>query len=140
MKNEFSEIRRLAAAFASFCRAHNLSRRVLSHVTMVMGEVVSNVIKYGYADNSSHEITVRFALSGDEVICEIEDDGKHFNLIESPLPDISRIVTSKNPRGLGIPLIREFSDSLVYRRKQGTNVLTISKFLTGTGPTAVPRQ
>lgn len=58
---------------------------------------------------------------------EVEDDGRPFNPLEAPEPDLAAPVEERKVGGLGIHLIRNMMDHLEYRRLQGTNLLVMKK-------------
>lgn len=60
---------------------------------------------------------------------EVEDNGRPFNPLEAPTPDVNMSVADRPVGGLGIYLVRRVMDGLEYRRQQGKNVLVMRKTL-----------
>ena len=96
-------------------------------VSLAIEELVTNCIKYGYTDSSSH--TIDFLLSLDEGVLRLEviDDGNAFNPLEAPRPDLSLPPEKRPIGGLGLHLLREIADEMHYERRDGTNRLSLTK-------------
>jgi len=94
---------------------------------IVCDELITNTIKYGYADTSEHEIAVRLSVRPHEVIIELEDDGQPFNPLNSAAPDTTLALQDRPIGGLGIHLLREMMDRCDYRHADGKNFVTFQK-------------
>jgi anti-sigma regulatory factor (Ser/Thr protein kinase) len=123
LKNNLVDLERVAQDLWTFCRDNGLSEEESADVRLVVDEVVSNVIRHGYADRGPHEIRVHASIAGPELTLEIEDDARAFNPLEAPLPDVSLPVEEKQVGGLGILLTRSVMDRLEYRRSGDHNIL-----------------
>lgn len=129
--NRLEEIERLAAAVEAFGAAHGLPDSVVFALTLSLDEVVTNVISYAYADVRDHPINVHLRLAGDVVHAEVIDDGRPFNPIDVPAPDLDAPIDKRRIGGLGVHLVREMMDELDYRRENGRNILALSKRVPG---------
>jgi anti-sigma regulatory factor (Ser/Thr protein kinase) len=66
-----------------------------------------------------------YSVSGPgELAVEFGDQGVEFNPLTISPPDLTLELTARPVGGLGVFLLREFADSLSYRREQGWNRLT----------------
>lgn len=130
-KNQLSEIKRLGQIVAAFGTWHHLPARVVSEVNLALEEILTNVISYGYEDSNEHQIRLTLALVGGELMAEVEDDGRPFNPIEAPEPDIDSPLEERPVGGLGIHLARKLIDGLTYRRQQDKNLLVMTKKIGG---------
>ena len=119
----------MLAALQQFVRDHQLSEKVLQAADLSLEEHLTNVMNYAFADSRVHEIQVRLELAGGKFQIEVEDDGKPFNPLEHPKPDLSVPLEQRPLGGLGIHLIRSFMDELDYRREGGRNILQMRKRL-----------
>jgi anti-sigma regulatory factor (Ser/Thr protein kinase) len=63
--------------------------------------------------------------AADNLTVEIVDEGPPFDPLARPDPDITLDLEDRQPGGLGILMIRQFTDDVAYRREDGRNVLTI---------------
>ena len=127
VKNKVSEIERLSRVVADFCAAHGLSAAVEADVNLALDEVLANVILHGFTDSVEHEIIVRLGLEPGCVSMEVEDDGRHFNPLDAPAPDLTSPIIDRPIGGLGIYLVKSIMDELDYRRREGRNCLFMKK-------------
>ena len=58
---------------------------------------------------------------------EIADDGRAFDPLQAPAPDIGASLQDRAMGGLGIYLVRKTMDTVAYRRQDGRNVVTLTK-------------
>jgi len=105
----------------------------ISDWNLMLDEIISNIIAYGYGDGSDHLIQVRFSRGGEQVQAEIEDDGRPFNPLDIPPADTATPLEERQAGGLGFHFVRALSDGLAYRRDAGKNVLTVTKKLRAEG-------
>jgi anti-sigma regulatory factor (Ser/Thr protein kinase) len=125
--NERREIARLMERVEQQCHEWGLSEDDTVNLNLILDEIVSNVIRHGYDDEAAHEINVVVGLAGDVARIRIEDDGKPFNPLEAPPPDLDLPIEQRPIGGLGIFIARSLADSIDYRRERGRNVLTLTK-------------
>ena len=129
LSNKPEEKRKLLAALEEFAQSNQLPPSVVQAADLSLEEHVTNVMNYGYNDALAHEIIVRFAVEDQEFVLEIEDDGKPFNPLAKAMVDTSVPLEEKPIGGLGIHLIRQFMDTLRYRRENDRNILHLRKRL-----------
>jgi anti-sigma regulatory factor (Ser/Thr protein kinase) len=125
--NQRREIARLARLFDEFRATCALSDDDSAHIHLMLDEVVSNVIKYGYDDGLEHHIRVDVAIDGDHVTIRVEDDGKPFNPLDAPHPNLDAPIEQRPIGGLGVFIVKTVADSVDYRRDAGRNVVTMRK-------------
>ena len=125
--NERREIARLIQLVEHFSRDAGLVDDDTTDVNIMLDEFVSNVIKYGYDDDGRHEIVVSMKLQDGLLTIGIEDDGKPFNPLDAPAPDLNLPVEQRPIGGLGILIAKTMADTIEYERAGGRNVLTIRK-------------
>ena len=70
--------------------------------------------------------TVEAKLPEDAEVLTFTDNGIHFNPLNVPEPDIKNVEDRKEG-GMGIFLVRKFSDKLQYEYSGGKNILKITK-------------
>jgi serine/threonine-protein kinase RsbW len=131
LRNDLAELERVADAVDAFGKSHNLPATALFDLHLALDEVLTNVVSYGYDDDGEHEIVVRLGMPvrhGSQLIeVEVEDDGRPFNPLDAPPPDVHASVEQRRIGGLGIYLVRRVMDDLEYRRQQDRNVLVMRK-------------
>jgi anti-sigma regulatory factor (Ser/Thr protein kinase) len=127
LRNDLSEIAKLHRELGNFGQKYSLSSKALFELNLILEEVLVNVISYAYADNQLHEIVVRADLRDDELVIDVEDDGRPFNPLQIPPPDLDRPLEQRNVGGLGLFLVRELTSSIEYTRREEKNHLVMRK-------------
>jgi len=126
-KNEVPETERVLRAVTQFCDLHQAPPRALHAITLALDEILTNVIRYAHNDGAAHEITVRVEHTTKGLTAEIEDDGKAFNPLAAPPVDVTKPLSEREVGGLGIHLVRSLMNDVAYERRDGKNVLTITR-------------
>jgi anti-sigma regulatory factor (Ser/Thr protein kinase) len=124
--NEIAEVERLSTIFDAFAAEHEMPPEMAYCVSLSLDEIVSNVIRHGY-DRRAHEIVVRLALDDGAMTVQVEDEGKPFDPLSAPPPDLDRPIEERGVGGLGIHIVRHMMDVLDYRREGNRNLLTMAK-------------
>jgi len=127
LRNNLSEIERLANAVMQFGRKNNFSDKVIFEINLALEEVVNNIISYAYRDKNEHQINIHMELEGHELVLKVEDDGIPFNPLEVTEPDIKKPLEERQPGGLGLFFVRKLIDTLEYRRDKDKNIFIIRK-------------
>lgn len=125
--NRVAELERLMQGLAAFARAQAIPDETVTQVTLALDEIVTNVIEHGYEGTEPRPIAVRLSLADGKLTVEVEDEGRAFNPLEAPEPDVSLPLEERPIGGLGILLARHMMDSLEYARTRGKNVLMMEK-------------
>jgi anti-sigma regulatory factor (Ser/Thr protein kinase) len=129
LKNDLSELHRLSAAAEAFARANGMDETETYNLLLVLEEVITNIISYGYTDEAVHGITVTITLENRELTLRITDDAREFNPLEKAMPDLNAPLDERPIGGLGIALFRSIMDSIEYRRVNDRNILTLKRTL-----------
>jgi sigma-B regulation protein RsbU (phosphoserine phosphatase) len=125
LRNDPSEIYRLNQIVTEFAVQHDLGAELAFRVNLVLEEVLINVIAYGYDDSLEHEISVRLSWLDPDIELEVKDDGRPFNPLEAPQPEMEKPLIERPVGGWGIHLIRRLMDHLEYRRERDKNCLLL---------------
>ena len=129
LTNRAAELQRLAMEVERFAHSHRIPERDLQALSLALDEVVTNTISYGYDDQAPHEIRVRLTLADGRLSAEVVDDGRPFNPLTAPPPDLTGTVDERPVGGLGVHLVRSLMEQVDYRRESGKNHLIMSKRL-----------
>jgi sigma-B regulation protein RsbU (phosphoserine phosphatase) len=129
LRNRLSELSRLGEAIEQFAGRHGLPQQAVYAVNLALDELVTNIISYGYADAAEHQIVLWLSFRNGQLRAEIEDDGKPFNPLEAPKPDLSKPLDERPIGGLGIHLLTTMMDGVEYRRQEGKNRLILTKLV-----------
>src|SRR5205823_988058 len=125
--NQRAEVERLVALAERFGDEHHLSADDVMAVNLALDEVVLNIIRHGYDDAAEHEIHVTLAVEDSMLEISVEDDGRAFNPLEAPPPDLDLPLEDRPVGGLGIHIVRSVMDTVDYQRSGDRNVLTMRK-------------
>ncbi len=128
LKNDISELERLAAFLEELGDTFGLPLKIVMNLNLVLEELVTNIIFYGYEDKSPHEIVLDFSVDDEKVGIAITDDAKPFDPTKKETPDsLEKSIEDRNIGGLGIHLVSTLMDSFTYHRENNNNVLNLIK-------------
>ncbi len=124
----FSADRTAPRAAATWLRSlpHELSEDRLGDAELCVDELVTNVVRYAWADESPHEVSVRIERTASELEITVEDDGRPFDPISAPLPPMPHSLEEAVPGGRGLMLVRSIAPRLSYERHDGRNRVTVA--------------
>ena len=109
--------------------AHEASADAIYLVSLAIEELVTNCIKYGYDDGAEHAVVIVLTVEGRLLSMEVVDEGRAFNPLQAPAPDLSLAVEERPTGGLGLHLLRALADGMSYERRDGTNRVVLTKRL-----------
>jgi len=127
LKNNLSELSTLCERLERVGGALGIPRRLLFEINLALDELFTNIISYGYADQSEHSIRVRLSAENDLLTVVLEDDGIPFTPVERLPPEPPCTLEECRVGGLGIHLVKNLMDEVVYSRCGNKNVLTLKK-------------
>jgi serine/threonine-protein kinase RsbW len=127
LANDLAGLAEVAERVERFGAEQRLPASVVNALNVVLDEAVSNAVNHGYAAGVRGEIAVRLRRLPDTVLVEVEDDGKPFNPLQAPPPELTLPLEQRPIGGLGIHLIRNLMDEVSYARVDGRNVLKMAK-------------
>lgn len=125
--NRIGEVGRLAEVLEEFGAANGLTQKVVLEVNLVLEELLTNTISYGYDDDHEHEIAIRLSLRDGTLAVEFEDDGKAFDPLTAPAPELDAALEDRAVGGLGVHLARSLMDNIEYTREGGRNRIRMAK-------------
>jgi sigma-B regulation protein RsbU (phosphoserine phosphatase) len=92
-------------------------------------EAITNVITHGYREEPG-DVRVTIELDNDRIIIRIYDHSPRFNPTKVAEPDISIPLDRRPPGGLGVHMMRSFTDEMIYSSSPlGENELVLVKRL-----------
>ncbi len=119
--NRLSEIGRIHR----FIENLELSHRTCFNLTLIMDEVLSNIVNYGFDDEEEHMIRIKISSAPGEIKLLFVDDGIGFNPLEMPEPNLDLPIEKRPAGGLGIFIVRKLSQTMEYIRKDDANHLRV---------------
>ena len=102
-------------------------------LVLVVNEAVTNVLVHGY-ENRPGELLVEVRRLPDGVQVVLEDQAPVFDPTTAPRPDITLPLEQRPFGGLGVHMMREFTDEMNYQiTESGGNRLVFVKRQPGAG-------
>ncbi len=129
LRNRPEEVARFQDELERIASSHSMPSARLHQLQVAMEEHLTNILRYAYNDQAEHLIQVRIQLDHNNLEIEVADDGRAFNPLDQPAPDLTIPIEQKRIGGLGIYMLRKSVDQVAYRRDQGQNILKVSKSL-----------
>lgn len=125
VRNESSAVGRANGSLERFLKSSSVDPEAAFPVLLALEEVVTNIIKYGYDDDGEHEILMEARVLPGEIVLEVTDDGREFDPLRAPPPDLEGPIEDRPIGGLGVHLLRNLAQRLAYQRVRGKNVLSV---------------
>jgi anti-sigma regulatory factor (Ser/Thr protein kinase) len=101
-----------------------------ARILIVIEEIVTNIVKYGYAPGvppGLAELTLDHKDGRVEI--EIADDGLAFDPFDQPGPDLDASVEDRPVGRLGIHIVKALTDEALYARVDNRNVVRLTRHL-----------
>ncbi|MEL7119392.1 MAG: ATP-binding protein [Bacteroidota bacterium] len=127
IKKSLSEVERVRVELEQFYVDNGLKDKAIYELELILEELLSNIINYGFVDRKFQPIILNVGLNNKNVVLSVKDKGKPFNPLELEDPDVSGSVKDRKIGGLGIFMLKKLSDNVKYEYKQKSNVTTILK-------------
>ena len=127
LKSKLSELQTLCRHLEDCGDVMELPQKCLLEINLGLDELFTNIISYGFGDESEHQIKFSLAKDRETLVVQVEDDGIPFNPLDAAGPMESQDLDSINIGGLGIHLVKEVMDDIDYQRVEGKNKLILKK-------------
>lgn len=128
IKNVLSELTTLQKYTKKLEKEWSLPKKFGSEINLLLDELITNIIEHGDQENI-HYIDIALSKTGRNLTIEVIDDGPQFDPTSCKSPDTNLPIEKRRCGGLGIFLVRKFSDSCCYKRSQNKNIFTLRKTL-----------
>ena len=125
--NDVKEIPALAIFVGSICEDMEFDELTAARVRLAVEEAVVNVMNYAFPKGVRSTILLEVNADDETVSFELRDDGAPFDPTAKKEVDVDSLIKNNVIGGLGIHLMRQYMDTIVYERKDGQNVLTMKK-------------
>ena len=106
------------------------SMKIRMQLDVAVEELFVNIAHYAY-DNEMGKATIQVEVNKEplSVIITFIDQGKPYDPLAKPDPDITLPAEERPIGGLGIFMVKKSMDNVKYEYKDGSNILTIEKNL-----------
>ena len=126
-KNHIAEISRLGFLLIDLQKTHDLSDKLMFNINLVLDELMTNIISYGFPEKKEGKIHVEIEYDGvdDTLLITLRDNGVPFDPLSAKMPDLSKSVEDRPIGGLGVYFAKTFARDLRYEFKDDHNILTL---------------
>ncbi|MBP3815860.1 MAG: ATP-binding protein [Firmicutes bacterium] len=122
--NNMDDVAQTSERVHRFCEDNGISQKLSYYSALCLEEMAANVVDHGFAeDNKKHSVDIHVICEGKDVQLRIKDDCVPFNPEE-----LYEMVSSdeEDPlKNVGIRIVHELADEVIYQNMIGLNVLTI---------------
>lgn len=102
------------------------SAEAVLDLRLVAEELLTNVAAYAF-EAEPGPVEVRLSISGASAALELRDEGRPFDPLAQPAPDLELPPEARSLGGLGLVLVRALVDEASYRREGSVNVMRVVK-------------
>lgn len=122
LRNRLEDLQALLPQLDAFGARQQLEQEDRLCMRLAVEEIITNTIKYGYGDETAHEILVHLHLREAMLYLRIEDDARPFNPLEMATSHRENVVG-----GQGLKLVKAMLEECTYQRIDGKNIFTARK-------------
>ena len=106
------------------CAENGLPNSVIFKVRLVLEELVLNLIEHAVGSEAIC-IDIQLDLEPGRVVLVLEDNAAPFDPRSAPAFDKTKPLEERQPRGMGIHLVRSMTEGLTYERIDSRNRLRV---------------
>ncbi len=106
------------------CKDFGVEPELMNKLDMCAEEIYANISFYAY-NGEAGEINVIMKKDEKNITMVFKDNGKKYNPLEKPDPDITLPPEERPLGGLGIFMVKEMADDILYERVNNRNVLAL---------------
>ena len=130
LSNKISETTRLGEMLAEFTEKHDIPTQIAFRLDLVLDELITNIIKYGYKDLDDRNMTQKIHIeiyheSPNYLKVILIDCGIEFDPLQVEMPEITTSLEDRPVGGLGVFFAKQFTDKMSYERRNSRNYLTM---------------
>lgn len=129
LRSELAELPRLVSFIDDFFVLLPADAGALNAFQLALEEIVLNVINHGFGGETGHIIPVTLTAEHGRVIATVTDDAPAFDPLARPPVDINAPLEDRPIGGLGIHLVKKLMTNVAYERRDGRNILTLTRDL-----------
>lgn len=113
---------------SEFAAEHRVKADVTRQLHFGVEEILTNMVRYN--PESCNDVTICLCIDNGVFSVSIADHDVHsFDLTKNPPVDVTRPPHERTPGGLGIHLVKEMMDDVVYEYADRTAKITLIKHL-----------
>jgi anti-sigma regulatory factor (Ser/Thr protein kinase) len=112
--------------FVSSCsQEQGFKQKRILEIELAAEEALVNIFNYAYEGHKGDVEIICKIDDNERFILEIIDTGIPFNVHSVRDPDISADISERSVGGLGVFLMKKFTDAVHYRREGNKNILAL---------------
>jgi anti-sigma regulatory factor (Ser/Thr protein kinase) len=131
LTSDIGELAALDQWFSGQVVGHRLPDGPAAELRVCLHEIVANIILHGSVPGQQCVISVRAHVGEAEIALVVEDNARPFNPLEKLETNVAETLDDAPIGGLGLHLVRGFTDRLEYEQQDGRNRLTLFRRLSG---------
>jgi anti-sigma regulatory factor (Ser/Thr protein kinase) len=126
MPNNLAGLKQGLNGLGSWLESHKIELETENRARLVFEEIVTNVIRYGFADSGAHLIHAIAEIDDGDLTLSFDDDGRPFDPRSAPAPKPDHSLAQASIGGRGLMLVRAAARRIEYERTEGRNRLTVT--------------
>ncbi len=127
LHNDIRQIPQLAGFIETIAQDAHIDKSLAMSLNLALEEAVTNVIMYAYPQGSDGLVDIEAVIRKDSIDFMVIDSGKPFDPTAVPDANVDSALEDRPIGGLGIFLVRNIMDTVKYERKEGKNLLSMTK-------------
>ena len=127
LPNDIETIPQLNEFIDTVAEEIGLDMSLTMSLNLAIEEAVVNVMEYAYPEGEQGNVDIEVIADDKWLTFIISDNGIPFDPTTQEDADTTLSAEERPIGGLGIFLVRQLMDSINYQRKDGKNILTLSK-------------
>lgn len=127
LPNDIETIPQLNEFIDTVAEEIGLDMSLTMSLNLAIEEAVVNVMEYAYPEGEQGNVDIEVIADDRWLTFIISDNGIPFDPTTQEDADTTLSAEERPIGGLGIFLVRQLMDSINYQRKDGKNILTLSK-------------
>jgi len=129
LHNDVQQIALLADYIDEVANEGAIDPALAMSLNLALEEAVANVILYAYPQGTVGTVDITATVADGLLTFTISDSGVPFDPTQKEEADITLSLEERPIGGLGIFLVNQIMDTVDYERREGRNILTLTKKL-----------
>jgi phosphoserine phosphatase len=127
-RRHYESLETIFAFIDAFFAGRPLDAELRAPVSFIVEELFTNMVRYNA--EARHEIAIILEHSPEQLTVRLVDtDVEPFDVTSAPLIDIDKPLEDRSIGGLGLHLVRNMADTLLYEYADRRSVITFTKSL-----------
>lgn len=130
ISSEYASVIEINQRIREYLTDNNLEEHICNAVEICLTEALNNVIKHSYGGDNSKTIEINIKKNPKLLEMEIIDTGSpRENLVINDLDFDPSDIENLPEGGMGLFIIKQLMDEMIYSSKEGKNYFILKKWL-----------